>query len=184
MSIPTRSDSSPIELAKKYLPYLALLGIGTRGLSLIRKGKKSIPTLLRTVLSETKPSLVESVGESESKSPIVQPFSANVRAVQPKKTGSYVLFSNGQIYKYAPQMTPLILATLGKPFSAKTTGRNVFKAWFKGLPSIGGSFYKMISKNPTSGTYKKVYTAPKEILQAKMEDKAFKGASKRLNKGK
>lgn len=101
---------------------------------------------------------------------MIRPHSANVRAIESTDDGVYVLFSGGGTYKYDKSMEPDIFASLGKPFTAKTTGKNAFKAWYKGSPSIGGSFHQLVAKDRIPGTYVKTFTAPRNIMRAKLTD--------------
>lgn len=101
---------------------------------------------------------------------MIRPHSANVRAIEATDDGVYVLFSGGGTYKYDKSMEPDIFASLGKPFTAKTTGKNAFKAWYRGNPSIGGSFHELVAKDRIPGTYVKTFTAPRNIMRAKLTD--------------
>lgn len=101
------------------------------------------------------------------------PHSANVRGIAKGKNGEiYVLFSRGDIYRYEPSMEGMIYASLQKPYAALTSGENAFKRWRKGTPSIGGSFWQLVAKpsRRIGGTYKKVSSAPKELMDKRTAD--------------
>lgn len=113
------------------------------------------------------------------------PNSANVRGIAKGKNGEiYVLFSRGEIYRYEPSMTGMIYASLLKPYTALTSGENVFKKWRKGTPSIGGSFWQLVAKpsRRIAGTYKKVSSAPQAIMQKRSADRVYKAVSSAIKR--